>query len=132
MQNTYTFLMFEGKAEEAMLFYTSLLEGSTITSIERYQANEGGAEGSVKIASFTLNDKEYKCIDSPASHGFTFTPAISLYVDCDSEEQLNILFEKLSENGNILMPLAEYPFSNRFGWLSDKYGVSWQLNLLTK
>jgi predicted 3-demethylubiquinone-9 3-methyltransferase (glyoxalase superfamily) len=69
------------------------------------------------------------CVDSPVQHGFTFTPAMSLFVDCDGEEEIDRLFAGLSGDGQILMPLGPYPFSRRFGWLSDKFGVSWQLNL---
>jgi len=67
-------------------------------------------------------------IDSLFSHEFTFTPAISLYVKCDTPEEIDELFSKLSEGGQVLMPLDKYPFSNKFGWLNDKFGVSWQLN----
>lgn len=72
------------------------------------------------------------CIDSSIKHEFTFTPAISLYVTCDTEEEIDEAFEKLSEDGGVLMPLAAYPFSEKFGWVADKYGVTWQLNLASK
>jgi len=68
-------------------------------------------------------------IDSPLEHKFSFTPAISIYVKCESENEIKILFDKLSIDGQIFMPLNKYPFSEQFGWLTDKYGVSWQLNL---
>lgn len=129
MQKITTFLMFDGKAEEAMTFYTSLFKESGIVSITRYGANEVGSEGTVKRAIFSLNGQEYMCIDSPAKHDFTFTPSISLYVSCDTEEQIDTLFNKLSTDGKILMPLSSYPFSKKFSWLADKFGVTWQLNL---
>jgi predicted 3-demethylubiquinone-9 3-methyltransferase (glyoxalase superfamily) len=129
MQKITTFLMFEGKAEEAMNFYTSLFDKSEIISISRYGANEAGAEGTVKHAIFSLNGQEFMCIDSIVKHDFTFTPSISLYVTCDTEDEIDRVFEKLSREGNVLMPLAAYPFSEKFGWVTDKYGVSWQLNL---
>jgi predicted 3-demethylubiquinone-9 3-methyltransferase (glyoxalase superfamily) len=69
------------------------------------------------------------CIDSPVKHNFTFTPAMSLFVDCADEAELDTLFAKLSEGGQVLMPLDNYGFSRKFGWLADKFGVSWQLNL---
>lgn len=72
------------------------------------------------------------CIDSHIKHEFTFTPAMSLYVTCDTEEEIDKVFEKLSEGGKILMPLGSYPFSERFGWVNDKYGVSWQLTFEKK
>jgi predicted 3-demethylubiquinone-9 3-methyltransferase (glyoxalase superfamily) len=62
-------------------------------------------------------------------HDFTFTPSISLFVTCDTEEEIDRLFEKLSQDGSVLMPLSDYPFSEKFAWVEDKYGVSWQLNL---
>jgi predicted 3-demethylubiquinone-9 3-methyltransferase (glyoxalase superfamily) len=129
MQKITTFLMFEGKAEEAMNFYTSLFDKSEIISISRYGANEAGAVGTVKHAIFSLNGQEFMCIDSIVKHDFTFTPSISLYVTCDTEDEIDRVFEKLSQDGNVLMPLAAYPFSEKFGWVTDKYGVSWQLNL---
>jgi predicted 3-demethylubiquinone-9 3-methyltransferase (glyoxalase superfamily) len=124
-----TFLMFEGKAEEAMNHYVSLFKNSTVTRIERYGAGGPGKEGSVLHARFSLNGREFMCIDSPVKHEFTFTPAISLFVDCESESEVDRLFSKLSEGGKVMMPLDAYPFSKRFGWLANKYGVSWQLNL---
>ena len=129
MQKITTFLMFNGRAEEAMNLYTSLFKQSEILGITRYGAKEAGAEGTVQHASFTLNGQEFMCIDSNAQHAFTFTPSISLYVRCDTEEEIDMVFAKLSQDGQIHMPLRRYPFSERFGWVSDKFGVSWQLNL---
>ena len=121
--------MFEGKAEEAMNFYTSLFDQSEIVSISRYDENGPGKEGSVIHATFTLNGQEFMCIDSYVKHDFTFTPAMSLYVTCETEEEIETVFHKLAQDGAILMPLGAYPFSKKFGWLNDKYGVSWQLTL---
>ncbi|MDA1801994.1 VOC family protein [Bacillus cereus group sp. BY6-1LC] len=128
-QKITTFLMFEGKAEEAMNFYTSLFDQSEIVSISRYDENGPGKEGTVIHATFTLNGQEFMCIDSYVNHNFTFTPAMSLYVTCDTEEEIETAFNKLAEDGAVLMPLGSYPFSKKFGWLNDKYGVSWQLTL---
>jgi len=124
-----TFLMFEGKAEQAMNFYVSLFAGAAVTSIRRYGPGEPGPDGSVMHASFTLKGQNFMCIDSPAKHGFTFTPATSIFVDCDSEAEVEALFGKLSEGGQVLMPLDAYPFSRRFAWVADRFGVSWQINL---
>ena len=128
-QKITTFLMFEGKAEEAMNFYTSLFERSEIVNIQRYGANGDGAEGTVQQAVFSLNGQLFMCIDSSIKHGFTFTPSISLYVACDTEDEIDRVFDRLAQDGSVLMPLAAYPFSEKFGWVADKYGVSWQLNL---
>jgi predicted 3-demethylubiquinone-9 3-methyltransferase (glyoxalase superfamily) len=129
MQKITTFLMFEGKAEEAMSLYLSLFEDSRVLGIERYDEGGPGAPGSVKLARFALNGQEFMCIDSSVKHGFTFTPAMSLYVNCASAEELERLFEKLSSDGAVLMPPGSYGFSERFAWVADRYGVSWQLNL---
>ena len=127
--NVTTFLMFEGKAEEAMNFYVSLFPNSAVTSIARYGPDGPGAEGSVMHARFSLNGREFWCIDSPVKHAFTFTPAVSLFVDCASASEVDALFARLSAGGHVLMPLDAYPFSRRFAWVNDRYGVSWQLSL---
>jgi predicted 3-demethylubiquinone-9 3-methyltransferase (glyoxalase superfamily) len=128
-QKIKTFLMFEGACEQAMNFYASLFRDAAITSIHRYGKEGPGAEGSVMKATFTLAGQTFMCIDSPVKHNFTFTPAMSLFVDCADEAEIDQLFAKLSDGGQVLMPLNAYPFARKFGWLSDKYGVSWQLNL---
>ena len=123
------FLMFEGVAEDAMKFYVSLFTNSEINHIERYQSGEQGAEGSIKRADFTVSGQKFICIDSPIEHAFSFTPAMSIFVDCENEEELQNAFQQLSSEGSILMPLDDYGFSKQFGWLNDRFGVSWQLNL---
>lgn len=131
MDKVIPFLMFQdGKAEEAMNFYTSLIEDSAITSMKRYGANEPGKEGTVFQATFSLKGQEFMCIDSSVKHAFTFTPAFSIYVVCDSEEEIDELFGKLNEGGQALMPLGNYGFSKKFGWLNDRFGVSWQINFV--
>jgi predicted 3-demethylubiquinone-9 3-methyltransferase (glyoxalase superfamily) len=124
-----THLMFEGAAEEAMTLYVSLFGDSGIKQLERYGPGEMGAEGTVKRASFALAGRDFICIDSPVKHGFTFTPAISLFVECESEAELETAFSRLSDGGGVLMPVGDYGFSSKFGWLTDRFGVSWQLNL---
>ena len=128
-QKITTFLMFEGNAEEAMTFYRSLFADAEVVSISRYGADGPGAEGSVQQATFTLAGQPFMCIDSPVKHGFTFTPAISLFVQCTDEAELDRLYAALAERGAELMPLGDYGFSARFGWVNDRFGVSWQLNL---
>lgn len=128
-QKITTFLMFEGRAEEAMTFYVSLFDDAEVVAVTRYGAGQQGAEGSVQHATFTLAGQQFMCIDSPAQHEFGFTPAMSLFVQCDSAEELERLYGALAEGGRELMPLGEYGFSARFGWVDDRFGVSWQLNL---
>lgn len=122
-------LTFTGQAAEAMNFYVSLFDQSEVLDIQRYGPNEGGVEGSVLHARFTLNGREFTCIDSSVQHEWTFTPAISLVVTTHSAEEIDRLFASLSQDGNVLMPLGTYPFSAKFAWVTDRYGVSWQLML---
>lgn len=113
-----------------MNYYTSLIEDSEITSITRYGANEAGEEGSVMQATFSLKGQEFMCIDSNVKHEFTFTPSFSLFITCEMEEEIDRLYENLAAGGRVLMPLGDYSFSKKFGWVVDKFGVSWQLTLL--
>lgn len=130
MAKVTPFLMFqEGNAEEAMNFYTSLIKDSAITNIVRYGPNESGDEGTVMQATFTLKGQAFMCIDSNIKHEFSFTPAFSIYVTCDTEEEIDSLYQQLNESGQELMPLGDYGFSKKFGWINDRFGVSWQLNL---
>ena len=124
-----TFLAFFGDAEKAMKRYVELFENSQIVSIEHFGAGEVGKEGSIKFAEFTLNGTRIMCNDIPGEHAWTFTPAVSLYIESSSETALAKYFELLSKKGKVLMPLAEYPFSKKFGWVEDEFGVSWQLNI---
>jgi len=124
-----TLLMFAGAAEDAMRFYVSLFPRSRIVSVERYGPNEQGAEGTVKRAEFEINATRFMCIDSPVQHAFGFTPAISLFVDCDTRDEIDRAIEALGRDGQVLMPAGEYGFSRWFAWVQDRFGVSWQLNL---
>ncbi|MDF2710226.1 MAG: hypothetical protein K0R62_5878 [Nonomuraea muscovyensis] len=128
-QKITTFLMFQGQAEEAMTFYMSLFDDAEVLSITRYGPATEGTEGTVQHAVFTLAGQPYMAIDSNVRHDFTFTPAISLYVTCESEAEIERLTAALSEKGMAMMPLGSYGFSSRFAWVSDRFGVSWQLNL---
>jgi predicted 3-demethylubiquinone-9 3-methyltransferase (glyoxalase superfamily) len=128
-QKITTFLMFAGQAEEAMHYYISVFDQAEILSMQRYGANEAGAEGTVSHATFSVYGQVFMCMDSSVKHAFTFTPAISLFVTCATEDEIDRIFEKLSQGGEVFMPLTAYPFSDKFGWVADKYGVSWQLNL---
>ncbi|MEI2296501.1 VOC family protein [Ensifer sp. MJa1] len=124
------FLMFQnGVAELAMAFYVSLFPNAEVLEVERYGPGEQGPDGSVKVALFRLGDQRVKCIDSPVRHAFDFTPSFSFFVECQSEDELISLATPLAEGGMVLMPLDNYGFSQRFTWVSDRFGVSWQLNL---
>jgi len=124
-----TFLTFqENNAEEAMNFYIGLFDNSRITDVQRYGKGGPAKEGSVMIARFELDGKPFLCSDTYVKHEWTFTPAISLYLECKTDGELETLFHKLAENGRIYMPLDNYGFSRKFGWVGDKFGVTWQLN----
>ena len=129
-QKIITFLTFQKEdAEQAMNFYVELFDNSKIVTLKRW-GNEGpGKEGTIMQATFNLNGKLYMCSDSPPIHNWDFTPAISNYVEFEDESELESLFTKLSENGEITMPLGNYGFSQKFGWVIDQFGISWQLNL---
>lgn len=123
------FLMFDGAAEAAVNHYLTVFPNAQLDSLERYEAGDQGTEGSVRGAVFTLCGQRFRCFDSPVTHDFSFTPALSLFVEFDSPAELDATFMALGEGGRVLMPLDNYGFSRRFGWVDDRFGVSWQLNL---
>jgi predicted 3-demethylubiquinone-9 3-methyltransferase (glyoxalase superfamily) len=120
-------LTFAGDAETAIRYYTGALENSKVISIDRYGPEGPGKEGTVRIASIELCGQRMFVIDSPVQHEWTFTPAISLHVEC-SEESVERYYEVLSKDGTVHMPLDRYPFSKKFAWVQDRFGVSWQLS----
>jgi len=138
---TSTFLTFVGtqcgKAEEAINFYTSIFPNSEIKSIIKYREGEaGGTPDLIKYGVFTLNGTEYRVSESNFNHAWSFSPGVSLYIESNSEKEVNTLFDQLSSNGGqIMVPLdsyktGDYGFGKKFGWCADKYGISWQFVLL--
>lgn len=119
----------DGNAENAMNFYVQLFDNSKIITVNRWGNGAPVDEGKIMQATFELNGNLFMCSDSPPVHEWDFTPAVSNYINCKNDEEINKLFSKLSENGNITMPLNNYGFSQKFGWVIDQFGVSWQLNL---
>jgi predicted 3-demethylubiquinone-9 3-methyltransferase (glyoxalase superfamily) len=124
-----THLMFEGDASAALDLYAAVFAEFRVERIERYGAGEAGKEGTVRRADATFGQHDIIIIDSPVKHAFTFTPAVSLFVDFDSGSALDAAFAQLAEGGQVFMPIANYGFSQRFGWCGDRFGASWQLNL---
>jgi predicted 3-demethylubiquinone-9 3-methyltransferase (glyoxalase superfamily) len=110
MQKIRPFLWFDGKAEEAMNFYISIFKNSKIVNVSR-----SGAEGRVSGCTFQLDGHEFIALNGGPQ--FTFSPAISFFVNCEMQPEVDELWEKLSEGGE----------KGRCGWLKDKYGVSWQV-----
>ncbi|MEM1108251.1 MAG: VOC family protein [Planctomycetota bacterium] len=124
------FLMFQdGNAEAAMNFYISVFPDSEILSVEHYPVGAAEPAGSIQHAVFKLMGQQIKCSNSPPVHDFDFTPSMSLYVECSDETQLDGFAEQLADGGEFLMPPGSYGFSQKFAFLKDRYGVSWQLNL---
>jgi predicted 3-demethylubiquinone-9 3-methyltransferase (glyoxalase superfamily) len=115
MQKITPFLWFDGKAEEAAKFYVSLFKNSKIGSVSRYGEAGPGPKGSVMSATFQLEGQEFIALNGGPQ--FTFTPAISFFVHCETQHEVDDLWEKLSAGGA----------KNRCGWLTDKYGVTWQI-----
>jgi len=115
MQKITTFLWFDDQAEEAAHFYTSIFKNSRILHTSHYVENTPGTEGTVMTVSFQLEGQEFMALNG-GPH-FNFTEAISLYVNCENQEEVDELWEKLSDGGE----------PGRCGWLKDKHGISWQI-----
>jgi predicted 3-demethylubiquinone-9 3-methyltransferase (glyoxalase superfamily) len=124
-------LWFDDQAEEAAGFYTSLFGQSRIDAVSRYTAEgfeiHGRPEGTVMTVAFELAG--YRFVALNGGPHFSFSPAISFYVVHETEAEVDKLWEGLSDGGAVLMELGKYPWSEKYGWLSDKYGLSWQISL---
>lgn len=130
MTTARPFLMFQGGVAQAALdFYFSIFPDSGIVRVEKYTEGEPGPVDTIKMAVFTLCGCEFMCSDSPIDHKFSFTPSSSTFVEFDSPEEQERVFNILAEGGEVLMPLDNYGFSEKFGWVNDRFGVSWQLNV---
>jgi predicted 3-demethylubiquinone-9 3-methyltransferase (glyoxalase superfamily) len=115
MQKITPFLWFDGKAEEAAKFYTSIFKNSKITKVTRYGGAGPGPRGSVMSVIFELDGQPFFALNGGPQ--FSFSPAISFFVDCATQPEVDALWEKLSAGGE----------KQRCGWLKDKFGVSWQV-----
>lgn len=115
MKKITPFLWFPGNAEEAMNFYTSIFKNAVTGNVYRYGKGGPAPEGTVMSVTFRLEDQEFMALN--AEPMFSFTPAISFFVNCETQEEVDELWEKLSEGGE----------KQRCGWLKDKFGVSWQI-----
>lgn len=129
MQKITSFLWFDNQAEEAVNFYCSVFKNSKTGKVARY--DEAGSKaagrpvGSVMTASFQLEGHEFVALNGGPI--FKINPSISFIVNCRTASDVEELWNKLIEGGTALMPLDKYPFSEKYGWLQDKYGLSWQL-----
>ena len=123
MQKIVPHLWFDTQAVEAATLYVSLFENSCINSVSQLHNTPSG---DVDTVDFELDGVRFSAIS--AGPDFAFTPAVSLMVTCRSAEGVDRLYDGLKEGSTVLMPLSEYPFSKRFVWLADKYGLNWQFN----
>ncbi|UZO79911.1 VOC family protein [Aquimarina sp. ERC-38] len=119
----------DGNAEKAMNFYIDIFNNSKIINVIRWKKEAPITEGKIMQATFELDGNLFMCSDNPPIHDCNFSPAVSNYIDCESEVEINRLFSKLSDNRKVTMELANYGFSQKFGWVIDQFGVSWQFNL---
>lgn len=126
MQKIQPFLWFDNQAVEAARFYTSLFPNSRIKTTVDYDDPGPSMHETLTVVEFQLAGLDVTAMN--AGPEFSFTPAVSFFVACDSEGEIDALYEKLSEGG-VMMPLQAYPFSEKFAWVADRYGLSWQLNL---
>lgn len=130
-QSIITSLTFQdNNAEAAMNFYVDLFDNAKIINIKRWQENAPVAAGRIMQATFELNGNLFMCSDSPPVHDWDFSPAVSNYLECDDDSELERLFSALAENGTVTMPPDSYGFSQKFAWVIDQFGVAWQLNLV--
>jgi predicted 3-demethylubiquinone-9 3-methyltransferase (glyoxalase superfamily) len=115
MQKITPFLWFDGNAEEAVNFYVSVFKNSKVGSISRYGEAGPGPKGTVMSATFQIEGQEFFALNGGPQ--YKFTPAISFFVNCETQREVDELWEKLSAGGR----------KDRCGWLQDKYGLSWQI-----
>jgi len=131
MQKIIPCLWFDNQSEKAAKFYSSIFNNSKIGDIAFYDEASAKASGmpvgSILTVEFQLNGFEFVALNGGSA--FKPTPAISFFANCTTEEEVNVIWNKLSAGGTVLMPLDKYTFSNSYGWIQDKYGISWQLNL---
>src|SRR5207249_7005642 len=113
MQKITPFLWFDGQAEEAMNYYTSMFKNSKVGNVNRYGEAGPGPKGTVMSASFQLAGLEFIALNGGPM--FKFTPAISLFVSCETGQEVDEVWKRLSEGGMVLMELGKYPFSEKFG-----------------
>jgi predicted 3-demethylubiquinone-9 3-methyltransferase (glyoxalase superfamily) len=134
MQKITPNLWFDDQVEEAAQFYTSLFKNSRLGQVTRYDKAaaeaSGRPEGSAMTVDFQLAGQDFVALNG-GSH-FKFTPAISFSVTLGTEAEVDALWEGLAEGGGILMPLQAYEWSEKYGWLNDRYGLSWQVALGTR
>ena len=120
MPHLHPHLMFQGQLDAALTHWRGAFPDMEVTRTD-------AGVGPVTQADLVIAGQPISVFDSPPVHGFTFTPSISLMVRCDTAEEVNAIAVHLGDGGTVMMPLDAYDFSARFTWLSDRFGVSWQI-----
>ncbi|GAA0335667.1 VOC family protein [Sphingomonas oligophenolica] len=122
------FLMFQGEGSAALDFYRSVFPDAKVEPVGKHD-EPGAPPGLLPLTRLTIAGQTILLNDSPVRHAFTFTPSMSLFVECRSEQELRALSDALKQGGSELMPVGSYGFSTLFSWVTDRFGVSWQINV---
>ncbi|POZ54797.1 hypothetical protein LYSIN_03657 [Lysinibacillus sphaericus] len=122
MKSATTFLMFQGQAHEAILQYKQWFPELTIENLTYVEDTQ-----QIAMAEIDLKGLKIMMNDSSIKHAFSFTPSISIFLACDTIEEIESLVAQIVDGGQALMPLNNYGFSKQFAWIQDRFGVSWQL-----
>ncbi|MWB78976.1 VOC family protein [Pseudooceanicola sp. 216_PA32_1] len=125
MASLAPFVMFQGTAAEAVETYCAILPDARAEVVQ----NDGA--GAPQLWRLEVAGTEIMVLDSPAVHDFDLTASLSFYLTCDSSEEVDRLYAALAEDGKVMMPLDSYPFAERYAWVTDRFGLSWQIRTKT-
>jgi predicted 3-demethylubiquinone-9 3-methyltransferase (glyoxalase superfamily) len=129
VKSVHPFLMFQdGQGVAALDFYRGVFPEMTVERLDLYGPDAPGPEGTIHRAEFTIAGQTVLASDSFVRHAFDFTPSFSFFVQCGSDDAVTALADRLKDGGTEMMPAGDYGFSKRFAWVSDRFGVSWQIN----
>lgn len=125
-----THILFQnGLAKEAVERYGEIFDGYELDRLDLYAGDDReDLHGQVKVAEFRAYGHRFMCVDSPIHHEWDMTPGVAPFIECENDAEMERLFEALEPGGTVHMPLGDYGFGRRFGWVEDRFGVSWLLN----
>ncbi|TVT27814.1 VOC family protein [Salinicoccus cyprini] len=129
MKSMNPFLTFQGRAEEALGYYTETFKDAEVLLLQKYDAGTPELEGKVVQGAIRIHDQLIRVMDSQVPQESTFTPSMSFFIECETFQEMEMYYRKLKTRGAIHMPLDDYGFSRQFAWIQDQFGVTWQLNL---
>ena len=127
IESVTPFITFQGRAQEALDLYVEAFPAAKVTDKIVVGEDEEGIEGTITQAILHLGDSTIRVMDVPTRPGFHFSSAMSLFVEVNYAGTIDTVSEVLAKGGEVFMPPDEYDFAERFTWLSDKFGVNWQL-----